>query len=158
MNADGFRQLYAYHFALNRKVWDEYIMPLSDAAFVQDIAYSQGSIRNHMVHMLGADQRWFAGLSGQDVPDFPEPAAYADRTSVRAAWDTVEQMMRDYLAALKDEHLPRLFTQGLSVWQVLFHVLNHGTDHRAQVLAMLNQHHGVATGPQDYALFIFGRI
>jgi uncharacterized damage-inducible protein DinB len=36
---------------------------------------------------------------------------------------------------------------------VLIHVANHGTDHRAQLLALLNQL-GVKTFPQDYFFFI----
>jgi uncharacterized damage-inducible protein DinB len=42
------------------------------------------------------------------------------------------------------------------VWQVLFHVLNHGTDHRAQVLSMLAQL-GVSGYAQDYYLYLLGK-
>ena len=30
MNADSFRYFYDYHFAENRKIWDEYITPLNN--------------------------------------------------------------------------------------------------------------------------------
>lgn len=65
--------------------------------------------------------------------------------------------MQSYLAELTDDDIYQPFDLNLEVWQVLFHVLNHGTDHRAQMLAMLNQL-GVETFPQDYAFFLFGKI
>ncbi len=40
---------------------------------------------------------------------------------------------------------------------MLIHVANHGTDHRAQLLALLNQL-GVETFPQDYFFFMIGKM
>jgi uncharacterized damage-inducible protein DinB len=51
MRADEIRHLYEYHFVLNRCVWDESVMALTDAQFVQKLDYSVGSIRNQTVHM-----------------------------------------------------------------------------------------------------------
>ena len=48
------------------------------------------------------------------------------------------------------------FPQGedrdLTLWQVLLHVVNHGTDHRAQLLRLLNDL-GVQTEYQDYVFY-----
>ena len=40
---------------------------------------------------------------------------------------------------------------------MLLHLVNHGTDHRAQMLAMLNSL-GAPTFAQDYLHYLFGRI
>jgi uncharacterized damage-inducible protein DinB len=45
----------------------------------------------------------------------------------------------------------------LMLWQVLLHVANHGTDHRAQILRLLNDL-GLNTGPQDYIFYIFDHL
>lgn len=45
----------------------------------------------------------------------------------------------------------------LIVWQVLLHVVNHGTDHRAQILRLLNDL-GVKTGPQDYIFYVYDHL
>ncbi len=154
MNADGFRQLYDYHFTVNRRIWDKCIMGLSDEQFERELHYSIGSIHNQMVHMMSVDDRWFSGLRGVALPDFLNPADYPDRAAVRDYWDGVEGRMRDYVAALTDELLLTPLND-LKVWQVLTHVINHGTDHRAQVLAMLNAM-DVKTFPQDLIFHLWG--
>jgi uncharacterized damage-inducible protein DinB len=88
-----------------------------------------------------------------------DPTRLEDRASIRAHWDMVEQQMRAYLAALRDEMLfEKPFTAGedkdLLLWQVLLHVVNHGTDHRAQVLRLVHDL-GVATGPQDFIFYVY---
>jgi len=40
------------------------------------------------------------------------------------------------------------------VWQVLLHVVNHGTDHRAQILRLLNDLGGY-TEYQDYIFHVY---
>ena len=153
MDAESFRRLYDYHFAVNRRLWDHCIERLSQAQFVQKLDYSVGSIRNQMVHMMNIDERWFCDLRGEAVPGLLNPVRFFKPPVIRQRWDGVEADMRAYLAALEDAELGRHLEVGMRVWEVLFHVLNHGTDHRAQVLAMLH-HLGVPTWPQDYAIYL----
>jgi uncharacterized damage-inducible protein DinB len=67
--------------------------------------------------------------------------------------------MRDYLARLSDDMLlAKPIAEGedkdLILWQVLVHVVNHGTDHRAQLLRLLNDL-GVETVSQDYIFYAY---
>lgn len=159
MNATGFRHLYDYHFVLNRKLWDERIIHLTDEQFTRKLDYSIGSVRNQMVHMFNVDHDWFAALRGvgDDRPHFLDPVQFPTRAMIRARWDQVEADMRDYLGALTNDQLSGSAAGMFTVWEVLFHVVNHGTDHRAQVLAMLHSL-GAPTFPQDYILKVMGRI
>lgn len=162
MNADAFRHLYEYHFTINRKIWDTCIVPLTQEQFVQKVDYGVGSIRNQVVHMLNIDERWFSGLRGLPIPGFLNPVYYHNRDKIRAKWDEVEAGMREYLVTLRDENLfdkPFLAIDNdpIALWQVLIHVANHGTDHRAQLLMLLNQT-GIKTFPQDYGDYIDGRM
>jgi uncharacterized damage-inducible protein DinB len=161
MNASSFRHLYDYHFTINRKIWDTCIVPLTDEQFTRPSDYSVGSVRNQVVHMLNIDDRWFSGLRGAEVPGFINPLDYPEREGVRQKWDSVEADMRAYLAELRDD---MLFSQPFAgqndpteLWQILIHVANHGTDHRAQLLALLHQL-GVDTRPQDYIYFVWGKL
>jgi uncharacterized damage-inducible protein DinB len=162
MNANAFRHLYGYHFTENRKIWDTYITPLSDEQFTQTLDYSHGSVRNQVVHLISADNMWFSGLRGLEIPEPLNPAEYDDRKILRAHWDTVEQTMREYLANLRDDMLlEKPFAEGedkdLILWQVLLHVVNHGTDHRAQLLRLLHDL-GVKTAYQDYIFYVYDHL
>ncbi len=163
MNANAFRHFYDYHFAENRKIWDRYIIPLSQEQFTQHVDYSYGSVRDQILHLISADDLWFSELRGVEPQADLKPADLPDRESIRAHWDSVEQSMRDYLAALRDDMLfdkpikePEE-DQVLIVWQVLLHVANHGTDHRAQLLRLLNDL-GVKTTSQDYIFYVFDHL
>ena len=160
MNADVFRHLFGYHFAENRKIWDEYIAPLAHEKFAQEASYSHGSVRDQIVHLLDVDDVWFSVLQSLEPLEPIPPAVGDDRTVIRAHWDRVEQRMRYYLEALRDD---MLFAKpikepeedrNLIVWQVLLHVVNHGTDHRAQLLRLLNDL-GVKTTAQDYIFYVY---
>lgn len=161
MNVDAIRDLYEYHFTINRKLWDQCVMPLTDEQFKRPIEYSVGSVRNQVVHMLNVDDRWFSALRGEPVPGFLNPVRYHKRDAIREMWDGIEARMRDYLATLHEgrllEPLTVTPTKQFQVWQVLMQVINHGTDHRAQLLALLHQL-GVKTMPQDYYFYLMGQM
>jgi uncharacterized damage-inducible protein DinB len=158
MNANAFRHFYDYHFTENRKIWDRYVTPLSHEQFTQDVGYSHGSVRNQIIHLMSADDTWFSGLRGIEIPEPLEPALFEDRQIVRAHWDNIERQMRAYLSELRDEMLFDKPLDGedkdLILWQVLLHVVNHGTDHRAQLLRLLNDL-GVKTKSQDYIFYVY---
>jgi uncharacterized damage-inducible protein DinB len=159
VNAAAFRHFYDYHFSENRKLWDSYISLLSDEQFTQAVNYSRGSVRNQILHLIDADETWFNGLRGLEIPEPPDPAQFENRQAIRAYWDRLEGDMRDYLAALRDDMLfDKPFAEGedkdLILWQVLLHVVNHGTDHRAQLLRQLNDL-GVETKWQDYIFYVY---
>ncbi|NJO81886.1 MAG: hypothetical protein HC828_03285 [Blastochloris sp.] len=159
MNAEAFRHFYNYHFTENRKIWDTYVTHLSNEQFTHAVDYSHGSVRGQMCHIISVDDGWFSDLRG--VPSLDDPDDLPDRASLRAHWDTVEQHMRDYLAALHDAMLATKPLSGedkdLLLWQVLLHVVNHGTDHRAQLLRLLHDL-GVTTTSQDYVFYTYANV
>jgi uncharacterized damage-inducible protein DinB len=157
MNADAFRHFYQYHFSENHIIW-EHVSALSEAEFTRDPDYSRGSVKDQVLHLISADDSWFCELRGVPVPRDLKPADFPDRPAIRAHWDAVEASMQAYLAGLRDD---MLFTRPLEgedavlyVWQVLLHVGNHGTDHRAQLLRQLHDL-GVKTTSQDYIFYIY---
>ena len=163
MNADAFRQLYEYHLRENRKIWDRYVAPLSYEQFIQEASYSHGSVRAQIVHLMDVDEVWFSELQGVAPSDAVAAADFDDREMLRARWDGIEGMMRAYLAGLQDEMLSQKpitdpeEDKELSVWQVLLHVANHGTDHRAQLLRLLHDL-GVKTEGQDYIFYVYEHL
>lgn len=162
MNADSFRHFFDYHFTENHKIWDSYITSLSHEQFTQNLDYSHGSVRDQIVHIMSVDDTWFCGLRGLAIPEPLNPADFKDYQIIRSHWNNVEQKMRAYLEKLRDDMLfEKPFADGedqdLIVWQVLLQVCNHGTDHRAQVLRLLNDL-GVATESQDYIFYVYDNL
>lgn len=161
MNANAFRHFCEYHFTENRNLWDSAIRSLSYEQFKQDVDYSHGSLRDQIVHIISVDDTWFSGLRGVPIPPPLNPADFPDQESIRAYWDRVEKDMRGYLAELRDDMLSDQPLEGededLIVWQVLLHVVNHGTDHRAQILKLLNDL-GVETISQDYIFYVYDNL
>jgi uncharacterized damage-inducible protein DinB len=162
MNADAFRHFYDYHFTENRKIWD-HVTQLTPEQFTQPVDYSHGSVRDQVVHLMSCDDTWFSELRGV-VPSEPVPPTDSDdRQIIRAQWDRIEQSMRDYLAQLRDDMLLKKPIEepeedkDLTVWQVLLHVANHGTDHRAQILRLLNDL-GLKTEYQDYIFYVYEHL
>ncbi len=162
MNANAFRHFYEYHFSENRKLWER-IMTLSPEQFTQPVDYSHGSMREQIIHLLSVDDVWFSELQGIEPSESIPPANFDDREAIRAQWDIVEQKMRRYLAGLRDEMVfdkpiqEPAEDKDLAVWQVLLHVANHGTDHRAQILRLLHDM-GVETTSQDYIFYVYDHL
>jgi uncharacterized damage-inducible protein DinB len=108
---------------------------------------------------MSVDEAWFSDLGAIENLESFDPANGDDREAIRAHWDKVEQNMRNYLANLRDDMLLEKPLQGedenLILWQVLLHVVNHGRDHRVQLLRLLNDF-GVETKYQDYVFYTYG--
>lgn len=162
MTVDELSTLIAYNFWAHRRVWG-CIEHLTDDQFVQDVGYSFGSVRNQVVHLINVDERWLARISGAELPDHIDPEAFPTRAAVRERWDMTEAKMRAYLATLRDADLSEVIEYDMphrggikrnARWQILVHVVNHGTDHRAQILAMLHQL-GASTTEQDLMFYLW---
>lgn len=162
MNADALRALYRYHFALYRRVW-ACIDHLTDEQFVAPVEYSIGSVRNHMIHLASVEQRWLSRVAGTPLPDRLSYDDFPTRAAARATCDEVEAHFKSLLAGLTDDDLERTVTYSISrregpvtntVWEILVHVINHGTDHRAQVLPILHKA-GAPTLEQDFIIYLW---
>jgi len=163
MDANAFRHFYDYHFSENRKIWDICVTSLTYEQFLQDVGHSHGSVREQILHLMSVDEVWFCELQGVEPSEPIIPAISDDREIIRNHWDNIEQNMHNYLAELRDDMLfdkpikdPEE-DKDLIVWQVLLHVVNHGTDHRAQILRLLNDL-GIKTSSQDYMFFVYDNL
>lgn len=145
-----------YHLDLTRRVWGS-IDQITDEQFLTDDAYSRGSIRNLMVHLVSTDRRWLSGLkNGPDVGHL-KFEDYPTRAAVRELFETVAKDFSDYMGEVTEEELnqkPSEFTHPR--WAVLLHLVNHGTDHRSTVLQKLTEL-GAPTFDQDFIIWLWSR-
>jgi uncharacterized damage-inducible protein DinB len=158
MDAQAIRHFFDYHFSENRNLWDSYVTQLTQEQFTLESGYSHGSVCDQIIHLISVDDAWFGDLQGTYLADVLDEADPPDRAVIRAVWDQVENGMRAFLDALRDDMLNTKPLSGedqdLRMWQVLLHVVNHGTDHRAQILRLIDDL-GVNTTSQDYIFFAY---
>jgi uncharacterized damage-inducible protein DinB len=162
MNINEIKTIFDYNFWAFERVW-ECILPISEEQFIQEIDYSTGSIRNLVVHMMSANQNWMNRLRGTKMPLRLVFEDYDDYSKTKAKWDELRKEFLEYLNSLDQEQLDEtvhweLPARGLKFsnlrWEILLHLANHGTDHRAQILAILHHHFHVKTVEQDMIIYL----
>ncbi len=150
------RTMVRYHHSLTDRLWES-ILSLPEEHFTAQTGYSHGSIRNQMVHLSTVEARWVQGLQG--VPGARsfgyDPADYAESGRAKELWNATVRDTRLYIGGLEEADWHAVAPGMLGpVWQVALHVVNHGTDHRAQVLRAL-QELGAPTFDQDLILHLW---
>jgi len=145
-----------YHLDMTRRIWDS-IQQITDEQFLADDAYSRGSIRNLMVHLSSTDRRWLAGLKNLEDVGHLKFEDYTTRAQAQEAFESVAKDLVDYSSTLTEVDLnspndkvaePR--------WQVILHIINHGTDHRSTVLQRLHEF-GAPTFDQDFIMWLWSK-
>jgi uncharacterized damage-inducible protein DinB len=130
---------------------------------VQEIGYSKGSIRHQVVHMMSATQRWIIRLKQEPMQPHLAFEDYGTRAAAKSKWDELRTEAMAYVNSLSEADLDAVVRWELPTreliadnprWEILLHVANHSTDHRAQILAMLNQHFGIETPEQDMLFYL----
>src|SRR4051794_39039097 len=91
-----------------------------------------------LVHHLGAFQRWHHGLAEDGEEPCPEREPLPSAAELRERWEAAWLAMDAWLATLDDAWLAR-DDEGVPYAGMLRHVVNHGTQHRAEAAALLTQ-------------------
>jgi uncharacterized damage-inducible protein DinB len=164
MTPDDIRLLYEFNAWANRRTLGA-CAALSESQFTQRIESSFPSVRDTVVHICAAEWIWLERWKGRS-PAKAEWAEFAKGftglQSLRDYWAGLEAKQKEFAAALTPEVLARPqeiraldgtpYTQPL--WQMMQHVVNHGSYHRGQVTMMLRQ---LGAKPIDTDLIIFYR-
>ena len=159
MKVDDLKLYYAYNDWANNRILDaaEALAP-AQLTTPNDIGW--GDLRGALVHILDAEYGWFCFLFGREDEGLLDPAQFATIAALRTRWRRQSQTTRQCLDSLKDDDLYRIHrserggnTQRWVLWQALVHVVNHGTQHRAECAAILTGF-GQSPGDMDFTLFL----
>ena len=120
-----------------------------------------GSIHETLVHMAASQWMWLERIQGRSPHVVPTGADFTSLDQLRAWWDEQHAAGLAYLATLADADLARVIhytnAQGQAytrrVWHALLQVVNHQTEHRSQVAAMLTQQ-GIEAPATDLVVFL----
>lgn len=161
MEPSVWQELYDYNFWANRRVW-ALVTALDESLFDRALGGDRRSLRVQCIHILAVEYWWIHFLQ-TGVVEFLDDEQLLTHADVREAWDRVEEMVRGYLAELTPSELTRTvrptFWQdpwAVQAWQGLMQVLNHSTDHRAQLLDAVRELGG-PTDEQDYLTYLHER-
>jgi uncharacterized damage-inducible protein DinB len=115
-------------------------------------AIPHGSIRETLLHMLAAHQRflawWDGSMTAQEAYSRRmNPDDYPDLAAVRTLWQQVAEQTRAFVQNLSDENAARIYTMtrpdggelAFPLWQMMQHIANHATQHRSEVATLLTE-------------------
>jgi len=137
-------------------------LELSADQLAQDLNVSFGSIYGTIAHLYQADSVWLnrlLGLPSGTPADYSAPGCTFE---LRDAWLPVQDKILAFAEGLgEDEWQRELSYKTFSgvpyqtpIWQMVLHVVNHGTHHRGQLTAMLRQ---LSIKPENLDLIAYYR-
>ncbi len=137
MQADHIRSLFAYDRWATKRVLDA-LDGVSAEDWSPTASVGDRGLGEIVVHHLAASQRWRVGFETQGERDLPraedEPLPTIDE--LRQRWEDEWRAVDAWLPTITDEFVAYRY-DGVPVWQMLVHVVNHGTQHRAEAAALL---------------------
>jgi uncharacterized damage-inducible protein DinB len=160
MMGEAVRTMYRYNAWANARILDA-AAKLTPGELVEPRGASFDSVRDTLVHTLGAQWLYLERWQGRSPRSMPAAAALVDLASIRARWEEIERDTAAFVASLDDAKLaaPVTYTNFDGVrwtyplWQQMLHQVNHATQHRSEA-AMILTAFGHSPGGLDVLYFI----
>lgn len=117
---------------------------LSSDELSRDFKSADHSILGTLVHVFAADRIWLVRVSDAPPAPFTTEADYRLEV-LQNDWPALHERWRKYAESMTDESAAGIIaykdTKGNAysqpLWQIILHVVNHGTHHRGQVSGFL---------------------
>ncbi len=160
MNKADIAIIFEYNYWANQRILAS-ASKVSPEQLTAPTAFPYGSLLATLVHVLDAEYGWRILLErAEETPDLTEKD-FPTLQSLEDRWRYEEGRMRAYLASLSDEDLQGVVRyvnkQGIQRerirWHGLYHVVNHGTQHRSEAAAMLTDY-GQSPGDIDFTVYL----
>ena len=160
MNKQDIFVLYKYNQWANARILNA-AASLTPEQFAASASFPHGGLRGTLVHALFAEWIWRRRWEGTSPTQRFNPADFPTVESLRARWLEEEGQLMNFVSAVTDERLNSQFdyrnTSGTPfrqvLWQVMAHVVNHGTQHRSEAAALLTDL-GYSPGDLDLITFL----
>jgi uncharacterized damage-inducible protein DinB len=160
MNTTYIRLLYNYNAWANRRILDM-ASQLSPDQLLSRVGAGFDSIHDILVHTMAAQWIWLSRWQGVSPTSLFNPAEFPDLAAIRSRWETLETETQAFVAGLSeaslDETIAYRNTRGrpfaYRLWQMMAHQVNHATQHRSEVAAILT-HLGHSPGDLDLLVYL----
>ena len=138
--------LYRYNRWANRTVL-ETVGALTVDQFNQKLGGSFPSVRETLVHLMGAEWIWLQRWKGVSPKALLNAAEFPDLDSIKTRWQEIEREQMDFVGQVTDSSLEQPLryvnlkgqTFEYPLGRALQHLVNHGSYHRGQVTNFLRQ-------------------
>lgn len=159
MNQKDILVLYQYNQWANAKILNV-TANVSPDQFLADASFPHGGLRSTLVHILFAQWIWRNRWEGNSPTTRIRPEEFPTFEALQARWLYEEEKLMKFVENISDEMLNSPFhyrtTRGEPrqriLWQAMAHVVNHGTQHRAEAAALLT---GFGCSPGDVDMIYF---
>jgi len=139
-------ELYSYNRWANAKTLAA-ASRLDNEAFTRELGNSFSSVRDTLVHILGAEWIWLERWNGRSPKALPSSAELPTLAAITERWKLVEEGQNSFMQGLGASDLskaisyvnPRGETWTYPLGQQMLHVVNHSTYHRGQITTLLRQ-------------------
>jgi len=155
------RTLYGYNEWANERVL-EAATGLGDEEMLQPLVVSHGSLGMAMLHQLGGQVGWLAtwqeGAPWLSLPP-SESGRFLDNLvdwhgrSDGAIREFIDSLREAELGEPRVDHMPGGSERTMMLWDMMVHVVNHGTQHRSEA-AMALTAMGRSPGDLDFLDFV----
>lgn len=125
----------------------EILSNVDENLFEKEVKSSFPSLRKTILHVWDAEQIWFTRLQGGNPTTWPSAAFHGTNKEMLAGFiknsTDLAVFMADKDRAFLDSKITYKNMKGLEFTQpvedILFHVVNHGSFHRGQLITMLRE-------------------
>ncbi len=136
-------EMFRHNTWANQRLFDA-CEGLSDARLDATVVGTFGSIRDTLMHIVGAQERYVAALAETEpVSVIRERGPFPGLAELRDAAHTSSEALVELAARAQSGATVTTTYRGegytLPVWLLLVQAINHATEHRAQVAAILTQ-------------------
>ncbi|MCK6539503.1 MAG: DinB family protein [Anaerolineales bacterium] len=162
MNKQDIKLLFEYNQWANAKILDA-AANVTGEQFLAPAPFPHGGLRGTLAHVFFAEWLWRRRMQGESPTRRIAPDEFPTFDSLRSRWLEENAELMRFVDSLTDAKLSGRFqyktTTGVPhedvLWQVLAHLVNHGTQHRSEAAAMLTDM-GHSPGETDLIVFLRG--
>jgi len=160
MNIQDIQLVYDYNYWASGKILAA-STKVTPEQFLAPAEFPFGGLRGTLVHIVDAEYGWRGLFEENKFGEEIKAEEFPDLKSLAERFHMEEQAMRAYLNGLTDEDMEihKKYTadngepRDRVLWHCLYHVVNHGSQHRSEAAALLTSF-GSSPGDLDFTVFL----
>jgi len=160
MNKQDILTLYKYNQWANAKILNA-AADVTHEQFLASASFPHGGLRGTLVHALFAEWIWRNRWEGNSPTYRLKPDEFPTFDSLHSRWMQEEALLMAFVENVTDGQLNQILqyknTKGEPrqqiLWKMMAHLVNHGTQHRAEAAALLTDF-GCSPGDVDMIYFL----